>query len=249
MDDALQSVSRHRVQRFPRRWPCASRRPSRAVRTDIGIKLYRRQSPDTRAEGRRDRGSDCHGAAGPTTCPPASARVRCKWRSSSIGRAFARYGLNVADVRRAVETGIGGRAATEIIEGRKRFPVVVRLAEPYRDAPDAIGQLLLNDGVGRPESRCRRWRRFRSSRGPSCINHEDGQRMVIVQSNVRGSDLASSPPTFSAKSPRACRCRRATSSAYSGQFENQQRAMRRLALIVPAVLLLIGGSCTRASAT
>ncbi len=154
--------------------------------------------------------------------------------------SLARYGLNVADVRRAVETGVGGQIATEVIDGRKRFPVVVRLAEPYRDTPDVIGRLLLNTSSGQriPLSQVAR---IQTVEGPERISHEDGQRMVIVQSNVRGRDLGS----FAAEVQREVRRRVSLPEGYfvtyGGQFENQQRAMRRLLLIVPAVLLLILG--------
>ena len=57
--------------------------------------------------------------------------------------ALARYGLSVAGVRAAVQAGIGGVEATEIIDGRRRFPVVVRLASAYRGTPEAIGQLMM----------------------------------------------------------------------------------------------------------
>ena len=154
--------------------------------------------------------------------------------------ALARYGLNVSDVRDAVQGGIGGVVATEVIDGRKRFPVVVRLAEEYRGTPDAIGRLLLTTPSGGKVTLAQ-VADVRVVEGPELITHEDGERMVIVQSNVRGRDLGG----FAAEVQREV-AKRVTLSegyfvTYGGQFENQQRAMQRLALIVPLVLVLIIG--------
>jgi len=54
--------------------------------------------------------------------------------------AIARYGLNVADVREAVESGVGGTEATRVVDGRRRYPIVVRLDAPYRSTPDAVAK-------------------------------------------------------------------------------------------------------------
>ena len=152
--------------------------------------------------------------------------------------ALARYGLNVSDVREAVQTGVGGTTATEVIDGRKRFPVVVRLAEEYRGTPDAIGGLLLSTPSGAKVT-LSQVAEVRIVEGPEVLNHEDGKRMVVVQSNVRGRDLGG----FAAEVQREVARRVAVPAGYfityGGQFENQQRAMQRLGLIVPLVLLLI----------
>jgi cobalt-zinc-cadmium resistance protein CzcA len=154
--------------------------------------------------------------------------------------ALARYGLNVADVREAVQTGIGGAQATEIIDGRKRFPVILRLAQEYRASPEAIGQLLITTTSG-IKLALSQVAQVQIVEGPERINHENGQRMMIVQSNVRGRDLGG----FAADVQRAVSHRIALPQGYlvtySGQFENQQRATQRLLMIVPLVLLLIAG--------
>ena len=82
--------------------------------------------------------------------------------------------------------------------------------------------------------------------GPELINHENGERMVIVQSNVRGRDLGGFAADVQREVGRRVSLPEGYFVAYSGQFENQQRAMRRLSLIVPAVLLVILG-CLYAS--
>ncbi len=154
--------------------------------------------------------------------------------------ALARYGLNVSDVRDAVRGGIGGTTATEVINGRRRYPVVVRLAEAYRGTPDAIGQLLLptNSGARITLSQVAD---VRVVEGPELISHEDGERVVIVQSNVRGRDLGGFAADVRETVARQVQLPAGYFISYGGQFENQERAMQRLTLIVPLVLLLIVG--------
>jgi len=154
--------------------------------------------------------------------------------------AIARYGLSVADVREAVETGIGGMPATEVIDGRRRFPVVVRLDAPYRSTPEAVGATLLRTPAGGTVT-LSQVSRLTTVEGPEVINHENGRRYVVVQSNVRGRDLGS----FVTDVRRAVGAKISMPDGYyvtyGGQFENQARATKRLGLIVPLVLLLIAG--------
>jgi len=158
----------------------------------------------------------------------------------SVDRAaIARYGLNVADIREAVEIGIGGMPATEVVDGRRRYPVVVRLDAPYRSTPDAVGSMLIRTPSGGTVT-LSQVARLNTIEGPEVINHENGRRYVVVQSNVRGRDLGG----FVANVRRAVSAKVSLPEGYyvtySGQFENQTRATKRLALIVPLVLLLIG---------
>jgi heavy metal efflux system protein len=154
--------------------------------------------------------------------------------------AIARYGLNVSDVREAVETGIGGSEATEVIDGRRRFPVVVRLDAPYRSTPEAVGSTLIRTPSGGTVA-LSQVARLSTVEAPEVIDHENGRRYVVVQSNVRGRDLGG----FVADVRRAVATNVSLPEGYyvtyGGQFENQSRATRRLAVIVPLVLLIIAG--------
>ena len=154
--------------------------------------------------------------------------------------AIARYGLNVADVREAVESGVGGMEATEVIDGRRRYPVVVRLDAQFRSTPEAVGQTLIRTPAGGTVM-LSQVARLHTVEAPEVINHEAGQRYVVVQSNVRGRDLGG----FAADVQRQVGAQVSLPPGYfityGGQFENQSRAMRRLGLIVPVVLLLIAG--------
>jgi cobalt-zinc-cadmium resistance protein CzcA len=152
--------------------------------------------------------------------------------------AIARFGLNVNDVREAVETGVGGMAATEVIDGRRHFPVVVRLDVPYRSTPEAIGQVLLRTPSGATVS-LSQVADIRAVEGPEVVNHENGQRYVVVQSNVRGRDLGGFVGAVREELSNKVKLPPGYFLVYSGQFENQARAMKRLGIIVPLVLLLI----------
>lgn len=209
------------------------------VRTALGVKLFGDDLGvlEQKAAELRDVIQTVPGAADVSVDVSAGAMQL----DISLDRpTLARYALNVADVRNAIEVGVGGVTATEIIDGRRRFPVVVRLAETHRKTPEAIGQLLVTSPSG-SRVELSQLAKLEMVTGPELINHENGERMVLVQSNVRGRDLGS----FAADVQRAVAERVTLPEGYfvtfGGQFENQQRAMRRLSLIVPVVVLVIVG--------
>jgi len=155
-------------------------------------------------------------------------------------QAIARYGLNVSDVREAIESGIGGSEATEVVNGRRRFPIVVRLDTAYRSTPDAVGQTLIRTPAGGTVT-LSQIARLRTVEGPEVIEHEGGQRYVVVKSNVRGRDLGGFVSDVRRTVADTVHMPSGYFTTYGGQFENQARATRRLGLIVPLVLLLIAG--------
>jgi cobalt-zinc-cadmium resistance protein CzcA len=154
--------------------------------------------------------------------------------------ALARYGLNVSDVREVVEAAIGGLPVSEMIEGQRRFDILVRLPDRYRRNPESLGELLLA-APGGERVQLRQVAAVGTARGPEVVSREDGQRRIVVQCNVRGRDLGS----FAAEAQRRVAALLDLPAGYytdwGGQFENQQRAMRRLSLVVPAAVLIIFG--------
>ena len=149
----------------------------------------------------------------------------------------ARYGINVADVQELVETAIGGTPATEVLDGARRFAVVVRFPEAIRHDPQAIAALTLT-APGGEKVPLGRLARIARTATPEAVTHENGQRRLAVQTNVRGRDVGS----FVADARRALQ-RVALPPGYyvtwGGQFENQQRAARRLAVVVPLSIAII----------
>jgi cobalt-zinc-cadmium resistance protein CzcA len=209
------------------------------VRTELGVKVFGDDLAvlERKADEIRNVVASVRGAADTSVDVSAGAM---QVELALDRKALARYGLNVADVRDAVQMGIGGTEATEIIDGRKRFPVIIRLAEEYRGTPEAIGQLLIVTPTGGRVTLAQ-VAQVKIVEGPELINHEDAERMVIVQSNVRGRDLGGFASEVQREVAKRVTLDEGYFITYGGQFENQQRAMARLMIIVPFVLLLIIG--------
>ena len=149
----------------------------------------------------------------------------------------ARYGLNVADLQDVIETALGGRAATQIWEGERRFAVAVRLPERGRSITNMQDILISTpDGQYLPLSQIAS---FRTLGGSMNISRENGARVIAIGVFIRDRDMGS----VVADMQREVRSRIKLPEGYyitwSGEFENQERAMKRLAIIVPISILLI----------
>ena len=151
---------------------------------------------------------------------------------------IARYGLNVADVRELVETAIGGATATEILDGPRRFDVVVRFPDEVRGDPERLGQLLLT-APGGEKVPLASVADIRTIQGPEAVNHEGGQRRLVVQTNVRGRDVGSFVAEAQQRMASAVKMPAGYFVEWGGQFENQERATRRLMVVIPASLAII----------
>jgi cobalt-zinc-cadmium resistance protein CzcA len=153
--------------------------------------------------------------------------------------AAARYGIRVGDVNDAIEIAIGGRVATTLIEGQRRFAVAVRFPEERRRDVEEIGRLLVpaRSGERVPLAQLAR---VRLVEAPAQVSRENGLRRVGVEANVRGRDLGGFVADVRA---RLGALERELPPGYflrlGGQFENQERAMRRLAVVVPVALALV----------
>ena len=152
--------------------------------------------------------------------------------------AMARYGLSVDQLFATVETGIGGDAAGQVFEGIKRFDLFVRLREEQRDTVSAIEDLLIRTPAGAviPLTRVADVERFI---GPKMISRSKASRRLFVQLNVRGRDMGGVVTEIRRKVAEQVDMPTGYFVEYGGQFENQQRAMKRLYLVVPVTLALI----------
>ena len=148
----------------------------------------------------------------------------------------ARYGLNVSDVEDVIETGLGGKAATELWEGEKHFSVLVRLADPERSL-DHLRDILVDTPEGQhiPLSEVAD---FRVINGSMNISRENGSRVAAISIFIHGRDMGSVVGDMQ-KRVNATSLPAGYTVSWSGEFENQQRAMKRLALIVPISVFLI----------
>lgn len=154
--------------------------------------------------------------------------------------ALARYGLNVDDVREVIETATGGRQVSELVEQQRRFPIAVRLPAHYREDLNALQNLLLISQSGE-QVRLSQVARVGIERGPEVISRESGQRRIVVQSNVRGTDLGSFVKHAQEQIGRQLRLPAGYSIEWGGQFENQDRATRRLMIVLPMSIAIIFG--------
>jgi cobalt-zinc-cadmium resistance protein CzcA len=149
----------------------------------------------------------------------------------------ARYGLNVSDVQDVIETALGGRAATELWEGEKHFSVVVRLSEAEREM-SKIKQILV-DTPGGFHIPLEQVATFTTRGGSMNISREYGMRVKAIAVFIRGRDMGSLVQEMQQKVKEAVNCPPGYFITWGGEFENQQRAMKRLAIIVPVSVFLI----------
>lgn len=152
--------------------------------------------------------------------------------------AIARFGLNVSDVREVVETAVGGVEATEILDGPRRFGVLIRFPEPSRRDVSALSDLLLT-APGGERVPLGKVASISAVRGPEAINHESGTRRLVVQTNVRGRDLGGFVAEAQKKLESQVKLPPGYYVSWGGQFENQQRAMKRLSFVIPLSVAII----------
>ncbi len=150
----------------------------------------------------------------------------------------ARYGLNVADVEDVIETALGGKAAGELWEGEKRFDIVVRLAAPARRDIAAIRALTVDtpDGTRIP---LQQLATITVRDGNINISRETGMRTVAVSVFIRGRDMGSLVEEMRREVAAKVSLPAGYFITWGGEFENEQRAMARLAVIVPVSVFLI----------
>lgn len=149
---------------------------------------------------------------------------------------IARYGLNVSDVTELIELAIGGKSISQIFVGSKSYDVICRYGENYRNTPEKIGSLMLTTDadIKIPLSQVAQ---IKMTTGASTITREMNRRHLTVRLNLRGADLT----TFLRQANRALEenvkyDHEKVQIKWAGQFENQDRAYSRLAIVVPLVL-------------
>ncbi|HEX4332998.1 MAG TPA: CusA/CzcA family heavy metal efflux RND transporter [Usitatibacter sp.] len=149
----------------------------------------------------------------------------------------ARYGINVGDIQDLVETAVAGKATSELWEGEKHFSVMVRLKPGERDLGDLPRLLVASpDGAQVPLSQLAR---FRSVSGAMDIARENGRRVVSIGVFIRDRDMGSVVKDMQARVEERVKLAAGDEVGWSGEFENQERAMKRLAWIVPLSIALI----------
>ena len=150
----------------------------------------------------------------------------------------ARYDVNVDEILEVVGLAVGGEVISQVFLNTRRFGIHVRMQEEFRNDPEAIRNLLVHTSEGKsiPLSQVAE---VKSIIGPIQINREKAQRRWTISANVRGRDIGSVVADIQKIVDQKIEIPNGYFIEYGGQFESQQRAMLRLSIIVPIVLVLI----------
>ena len=151
---------------------------------------------------------------------------------------ISRYGLNVSDVQDVLETAVGGKVASQVLDGEKRFDLVVRYQPQYRESVEAIKKIAVvtSDGFRIPLEELAD---IRIDNGASLIYRQNNSRFIAVKFSVRGRDLGSTIDEAQALVKQKVLFPEGYHVAWSGEFESQRRAAARLALVIPLTILAI----------
>jgi len=151
---------------------------------------------------------------------------------------IARYGLNVADINTLIETAMGGKAATQVIQGERQFDLIVRMQEPFRKDMNAIRNLLITtpDGQHLPLSQ---FATIQVENGASFIYRESNQRYIGVQFSVEGRDLASAVGEARRKVDAQVALPIGYFFDWGGEYKDYLTALSQMKIILPLTVLLI----------
>ncbi len=151
---------------------------------------------------------------------------------------IARMGLNVSDVNDIIETAIGGKVASEVFEGERRFSAVVRLPENFRNNIEAISNIILSSGNG-AVARLSDVAEINVLDGPAQISREMAKRRIVVGINVKDRDLGSFVAELQTKVAEKIKLPEGYYLEWGGQFQNMERALGHLKIIVPITVAAI----------
>jgi heavy metal efflux system protein len=150
-------------------------------------------------------------------------------------QAIARHGLNASEVHDVIETAIGGKIATEIYEGQRRFSAAVRFPEEFRGNVDAIGNILLTSANGSRVA-LSDLAKIEVREGPAQISRELAKRRIVVGINVKDRDLGGFVAELQQVLGNKMKLPEGYYLEYGGQFQNLERALGHLSIIIPITI-------------
>lgn len=151
---------------------------------------------------------------------------------------LALYGVTTADANATIEMAIGGKAISQIYEGERKFQLRLRYLEKYRDNAESFGNLMVPSIHG-TKIPIKDIAKISTLTGPSIVFRDDNQRFTAVKFSIRGRDMGSTIAEAQQKVNAAVHLDKGYEMEWAGDFENQQRATKRLAEVVPVSLLII----------
>ena len=149
---------------------------------------------------------------------------------------MAAHGVNAADADAAIEMAIGGKAATQLYEGERKFDIRIRYEKEYRSTQEEIEKIMVptDDGSKVPLQEISS---METLTGPAFIYRDNNKRYIAIKFSIRGRDLGSTIKEAQQKVAQAVKIPKGYSQTWNGEFENQQRANATLAKVVPLCLL------------
>jgi Cu(I)/Ag(I) efflux system membrane protein CusA/SilA len=210
---------------------------STGVRSEVGVKVYGSDLTvlDRLARQVADVLRSVPGAANVYPEPLVGAQ----YLNVRVDReAAARYGLTVSAVQEVIETAVGERIVTRTLEGRQRFPVRVRYAAEYRDEVQTLANVLVATPSGE-QVPLAQVAAFEQTRGAAMITSENGLLLAAVLLNVQGRDVGGFVEEARAAVSAGVPLPAGYFIGWSGRYENQELARRRLQVILPIVLVII----------
>jgi heavy metal efflux system protein len=151
---------------------------------------------------------------------------------------MARYGINVSDIKQLMQTAIIGNRVSQILQGRRRFDLRVQFPQGSKIEPDDLGDLLV-EGTDSKRVPLSQVADIKTVQALETINREAGQRRIVIQCNVHHRDLGSFVKECQTKIDSQVKLRNGYSIKWGGQFENQERAMKKFAFVVPLSIFII----------
>ncbi len=153
-------------------------------------------------------------------------------------RKAARYGINVSDVQDAIETAVGGKAVSQVLQGEQRYDLVVRYQSPYRDTREAIENIRLLTPSGERVSLAQLCQ-VDVLDGASEIYREGNSRYVAIKYSVPVRDLGSTVEEAMAKVAKQVKLPPGYHIDWAGEYESQKRSQKRLMIVLPLTILVI----------
>ena len=208
------------------------------VRADLAVKVFG-EDPD---ENRRV----AEQVAAVVNAVPGASQVQVEategqgYLNVRMNRdAMARFGIPMREVQEALETAVGGRPVSQIVEGSYAVDVSVQYPTELKASPEAIAAITIPTPSG-ARIALSQLSDIRLETGPVQVSRERAQRLVVVQANVEGRDLGGFVADVRQAIDARVRIPPGMFLVYGGQFENQERAMAKLKVVVPVAICLIG---------
>jgi cobalt-zinc-cadmium resistance protein CzcA len=151
---------------------------------------------------------------------------------------MAAFGINTSDCNSVIEMAIGGKAATQFYEGNRKFDVRIRFDVKYRASEEEIGNIRVPSMSG-AKIPLKEIAKIYTVTGPLLLFRDDNRRFIAVKFSVRGRDMGSTINEAQAKINKEIKLQKGSDMSWNGDFENQQRASKRLSIVVPISLILI----------